>query len=200
MDPTALLYLSFQTIEATTLKHRQIGFSIFPIFINSATKMPVMPADNIPIDNTEARLLHKGKYQLPIYCEFPQVTDFITYRNFIRLERIPNASVLIRVDYAAIDYDGNFISIKDPNPNIANLAYEAAPNYSDAIYSTTYFLTSDIEREVFDLRKVRSTDAPLKEVLEAIADVKGEEIDNDEDLLEFFRQLMADEETPQMID
>lgn len=124
----------------------------------------------------------------------------MTYRNFIRLERIPNASVLIRVDYAAIDYDGNFISIKDPNPNIANLAYEAAPNYSDAIYSTTYFLTSDIEREVFDLRKVRSTDAPLKEVLEAIADVKGEEIDNDEDLLEFFSQLMADEEAPQMID
>lgn len=68
---------------------------------------------------------------MPIYCEYPKITDSLTYRNFIRLERIPNASVLIRIDYASIDYDGNFISIRDPDPAIAKMAFEQPPRYED---------------------------------------------------------------------
>ena len=117
---------------------------------------------------------------MPIYCEYPPVTGSITYKNFIHLERIPTSSVLIRVDYASIDYDGNFISIKDPDPNVAKLAFEPAPKYSDQTYSTTYFLSSDIEREVFALRKVRQTDAPLMEVLQAICEVTGKQLTNEQ--------------------
>ena len=50
MQPTSLLHLSFLTIEATTLKERLVGFSIFPLFINSSTKMPVLPEDEIDVD------------------------------------------------------------------------------------------------------------------------------------------------------
>lgn len=131
MKPTALLHLSFMTIDATSLKEKLIGFSVFPIFINSSSKIPVLPEDNIQIDDVEARSLHKGAYQMPIYSEYPPVQGSITYRSFIHLERIPTASVLIRVDYAAIDFDGNFISINDPDPKVAALAFEHAPPYSE---------------------------------------------------------------------
>ena len=57
--------------------------------------------------------------------------------------------MLIRCDYASIDYDGNFISVNDPDPNIRKLAHEAAPSYNEVTYSTTYYLCSDIEREIF---------------------------------------------------
>lgn len=187
MAPTSLLHLSFLTIEATTLKERLVGFSIFPLFINSTTKMPVLPDDELDVETEGVRALHKGAYQIPIYSEYPQVSKSLTYKNFIRLERIPTASVLIRVDYAAIDYAGNFISIRDPDPVIAKLAFEPPPRYEDSPYSTTYFLTSDIEREVFRLRKVRATDAPLKEVLEAIAEVQGKEFEDTEALIDDFR-------------
>ena len=92
---------------------------------------------------------------MPIYCEYPQVTGNLTYRNFIQLERVPTASVLLRVDYASIDFDGNFISVEDPDPKVAALAFEPAPKYADSSYATTYFLSTEVEREVFNLRKVR---------------------------------------------
>ena len=68
---------------------------------------------------------------MPIYCEYPPVSGSLTYKDFISLERIPTSSVLIRTDYASIDFDGNFISISDPDPKVAALAFEAAPNYSE---------------------------------------------------------------------
>ena len=62
MHPTALLHLSFLTIEATTLKEKLIGFSFFPLFINAAKKAPVMPEDQVDMEDQEARCLHKGGY------------------------------------------------------------------------------------------------------------------------------------------
>lgn len=53
---------------------------------------------------------------MPIYFEPPKISNTISYQDYVRLERIPTASVLLRVDYASIDYDGAFISIKDPDP------------------------------------------------------------------------------------
>lgn len=174
MAPTALLHLTFITIDAISLKQRLVGFSFFPLFISTASKMPVLPEDGLDSNRQDVRSLHKGAYQMPIYFEPPQAdNNQITYKNFIHLERIPTASVLIRIDYASIDFDGNFISISDPDPKIAALAFEPAPKYSEQTYSTTYFLNSDVEREVFALRKIRRSDAPLREVLEAIAEVTG---------------------------
>ena len=109
---------------------------------------------------------------MPIYCGFPADNgDEITYKDFITLPRIPTASVLLRIDYASIDFDGEFVSINDPDPERRALAYEAAPEYSDQKYATTYYLISDIEREIFTHRKTKSTDANLQEVLEALAEV-----------------------------
>ena len=153
--------------------------------------MPVLPEDEIEMDRNDQRSLHKGAYQMPIYCEYPPVTGSLTYKSFIHLERIPTSSVLIRIDYASIDYDGNFISITDTDPAAAKLAFEQPPKYSDQAYSTTYFLSSDIEREVFALRKVRQTDAPLQEVLSAICEVTGKHLTQEVQLLEHFKGIMG---------
>lgn len=96
---------------------------------------------------------------MPVYNQLPQTTEKLTYQNFISLERIPCASVLLRVDYSSIDYEGNFISISDPDPEKRKLAYEEPPKYSEAAYATTYFLTSNVERELFKKKAVYSTDA-----------------------------------------
>lgn len=108
------------------------------------------------------------------------------------LERIPCASVLLRVDYSSIDYEGNFISISDPDPEKRKLAYEEPPKYSEAAYATTYFLTSNVERELFKKKAVYSTDAKLKEVLEAIIEVDGGLVDNnDEEIINYFANKLS---------
>jgi hypothetical protein len=76
----------------------------------------------------------------------------VTYEHFMNLERVPTASVLLRVDFAAIDGDGHFVSIKDPEPKNRAAAYDPAPRYEDQTYATTYFLTAPQELEMFNLR------------------------------------------------
>jgi len=42
VDLSAMLHMTFMTIETTTLKEKLIGFSFFPLFIDSDTRMPVI--------------------------------------------------------------------------------------------------------------------------------------------------------------
>ena len=83
MTSTALLHLSFITIDAISLKEKLIGFSFFPLFINTETRLPVLPDDEIDLDMDEVRVLHKGFYQMPIYSEYPPVSGNLTYKSFI---------------------------------------------------------------------------------------------------------------------
>ena len=200
MPPSALLHLTFVTVEATSLKERLVGFSYFPLFIDSASRMPFL-AEQAKGDPIQAkRALHKGNYQMPIYCEYPPMTSALTYKNFIHLERAPTASVLLRVDYAAIDYDGNFISVKDPDPKVREMAYEPPPAYEEQTYSTAYFLTSQIEREVFAVRKERRTDAPLREVLTAVCQAEDAKCDTDQDLIAYFTKRLKDANNLALLD
>jgi hypothetical protein len=61
MSPTAMLHLQFMTVDATTLKEKVVGFSFFPLYINSQTRMPVQPEDDLDLHSGE-RALHKGCY------------------------------------------------------------------------------------------------------------------------------------------
>lgn len=99
---------------------------------------------------------------MPIYYELPEEPKgVVTYKDYIELERIPTASVLLRIDYASIDNDGNFISINDRDPKKRELAYYAPRDYSTGTYSTLYYLISDEERDLYSIRKQRKTDMPL---------------------------------------
>lgn len=99
--------------------------------------------------------------------------------------------MLLRVDYSSIDYEGNFISIKDPDANIRKLAYEEPPKYSEAIYATTYYLTTNVEREMFKKKAIYSTDAPLKDVTDAIVGVEGYKSGlNEDEIVAYFIKKM----------
>ena len=86
---------------------------------------------------------------MPIYIDPPSDGQDVTYKDYLKCERVPTASVLIRVDYTSIDYDGNFISVKDKDPQIRQLAYEQPPNYDTGAYCTLYYLISEIERTMY---------------------------------------------------
>jgi hypothetical protein len=48
---------------------------------------------------------------MPVYCQYPPDTaGKISYQNFMALDRLPTTSVLIRVEHASQDENGNFIS------------------------------------------------------------------------------------------
>jgi hypothetical protein len=90
----------------------------------------------------------------------------MSYESFINLERIPTTEVLLRVTYSSIDYEGNFISIKDKDPQIKAIAHEAPPDHHTGAYSTIYYLISQADRELYRIRKQRTIDVSLKEVME----------------------------------
>ena len=80
------------------------------------------------------------------------------------LERLPTTSVLLRVTYASIDTEGLYISINNPDPVVQKLAYEDATPYADGDYSTAYYITTHIERTMFDLRagQIKDLDMTLR--------------------------------------
>ena len=111
----------------------------------------------------------------------------MSYRDYVKLERIPTASVLLRVDYTAIDYEGNFISFKDPDPQIRALAYEPPPNYNAGSYSTLYYIISEVERDVYAIRRQRKIDVPLVEASRELARAMNSDAESDAELVKFFR-------------
>ena len=130
-----MLHLTLVTIDARTFNEVLVGFTIFPLFIDSNTRMPVVnPRDISPQNLLKLPCtLHNGAYQLGIYSEFPHEdrSGKITYEHYTSLERIPTSSVLLRVDFASIDDDGLFISTSDKDPRLAKMAYEEPPVYEE---------------------------------------------------------------------
>jgi hypothetical protein len=56
-----MLHLKLITIETSSLKEKVVGFSFFPIFIDSTSRMPVLVQDKTPLKDIK-RALHKGNY------------------------------------------------------------------------------------------------------------------------------------------
>jgi hypothetical protein len=186
-DPTSLLQLTFYTIDTTVFKPKVLGYSFFPLFIDIEEKMPILQEDpRINVFNKK-RTIHKGNYQMPIYWQAPKESKNMSYRDYIKLERIPTASVLLRVDYASIDHDSNFISFKDPDPAIRALAYEPPPNYNAGTYSTLYYIISEVEQEMYSVRRQRKIDVPIMEVLRELTKAMNSGATSEAEILKFFR-------------
>jgi hypothetical protein len=130
--------------------------------------MPVLINGNTPLKDIK-RALHKGNYKMPIYSQDVHSDGRITYENFLRLERLPTAFLLLRVANSAVDHAGNLISIQDNDPRVRELAYEAVPAYSDGSYSTLYYLTMQAERDLFNIRLNRKIDANLVDLLRVVS-------------------------------
>lgn len=133
MNPTAMLHITIATIDARSLQLAIVGFAVFPLFIDPKTSLPIINSRSLEFDDLMEidTVLHFGAYQIPIYSEYPAGNNTVNYEHFLNLERIPTASALIRVDFASIDEDGNFASVRSPDPKLRALAYDPCPNYLD---------------------------------------------------------------------
>lgn len=132
MNPTAMVHITLGTIDSSSLQEVILGFTVFPLFIDLKSSMPVLNVG--PITKRELmrkpRTLHNGNYQMPIYCEYPPEGETLTYESYVSLQRLPTTSVCMRVDYASQDENGNVISQFDRNPQIASEAYYPALPYA----------------------------------------------------------------------
>ena len=162
-------------MDISTLKAKILGCSYFPLFIDKELKRPVVAEDPRQNIDAIARTLHTGAYQMPIFYDFPEEKQNqpLTYRDYVSLERIPTASVLLRVDFASVDDDGFFISIKDADAGKREMAYEPPQDYNSGAYSTLYYIISEQERDLYAIRKKRNRGVSLLDLMQAAAQAKN---------------------------
>lgn len=108
---------------------------------------------------------------MPIFYDLPDERQNkpLTYKDYVSLERIPTASVLLRVDFASVDDEGFFVSIKDTDPRKREMAYEPPQDYNSGAYSTLYYIITEQERELYAIRKKRNRGVSLLDVMQAAA-------------------------------
>ena len=68
----------------------------------------------------------------------------------------------MRLDFSSVDGSGEFISMNHPDPKKAKMAYVDPPRYEEQKYSTCYFSTTTMERDMFEIRNDRDIDGPLR--------------------------------------
>lgn len=159
--PTALVYLSFETIDISNNQIRVVGYSYFPLFIDTRQGMPAT------VDSITQISPHVGLYQMPIYWARVKEETPFTYERFVYLERVPTASVLIRVLKAPMDDAGKAVSTKGLPADQRQGRLVAAPEYDEGVYSTQYFQCSDDEKAVMTLRRQRP-DAPMEATVQRL--------------------------------
>lgn len=163
---TALLYLKFETVDKSKGASRSLGSSYFPLFLRAEDGMPAATNDNQGI------VAHVGSYQMPIYAGLPNIQKPFTYEKFVYMERVPTASVLLRVMKAPKDQFAKPINSSKLAPDEVDRYHIPAPAYKDGVYSTQYFPLTDDERAIMTLRR-RRKNPPLGAVYEQMMALLG---------------------------
>lgn len=97
-----------------------------------------------------------GNYQMPIFYVKPKEERPFNYEKFVYLERVPTASILIRVMRAPVNPEtGHPVSMFDLSPEEQSRAYQRPPEYRDGVYSTQYYSITEDERKIMTLRRAR---------------------------------------------
>lgn len=132
VKPTTLVYMTFETVDISHNQARLVGHSYFPLFIDGRQGMPATVDSATPISP------HLGLYQMPIYWARVKEETPFTYERFVYLERVPTASVLVRI-VKAPEAAGKAISTKGLPAAERLSKLIPAPAYHDGVYSTQYF-------------------------------------------------------------
>ena len=88
------------------MSQKVVGYSFFPLFVDRSTGYPAKNEKNADY------ALNSGLYQIPVFCQVPKIARPLTYEKISTLERIPCASLLIRIESAPLDGFGNPISVE----------------------------------------------------------------------------------------
>jgi len=89
-DPTTLVILSFETIDLSDNLPKIAGYSFFPLFVDRSSQLPVTDPAN------QNWALHKGAFQMGVFCQRPQFVTPFTYENFVFGHRCQTTTVLVR--------------------------------------------------------------------------------------------------------
>jgi len=145
----------------------------FPLFIDKKTEEP--PSSNDA--KTVTALI--GSYQLPImWGDITEATPF-TYMKFINKERVPTATLLVRILPAPKNEKGKPINLADfPQEEEAlEKAYVAPPEYKENVYNNLYINLASDERTVMKLRRRRPNPA-LMSVFDELIRMLGKNPNN----------------------
>jgi hypothetical protein len=128
--------------------------------LDSITKKPT--ANN----SIQGYILQEGNYQIPIFCQKPPIRPPFTFDILTQLEKIPTASLLIRVRRAPTTEGYKVLSIKDVPQNEWETTglVESAPDYGDEKYNTSYCKVNGAELVMFNDR-VKRYDPQLVDTL-----------------------------------
>ena len=147
---TALAFITFMTVDKSNNQNCVLGYSFFPLFLeNTEGGLPMT------LNNEAKKTPHLGLYQMPIFAEHVSEEKPFTYEKFIFKERVPTASVLLRVLKAPKNEQGNVINMRDFSPHDQDKARIAPPEYLDGRYSTKYIAVTAEQIKVMELRRRR---------------------------------------------
>ncbi|KAL4430115.1 hypothetical protein ABPG74_013562 [Tetrahymena malaccensis] len=153
IDRTSMLLFTIITYDTTRKETRRVGYSAVPLFINQFTNK--QPEEN----NEENCCIFEGAYQLPIYCqEFDRTKRPFNVDYLQSLERIPCASLLVRIRKAALSDDGKRSLNKKDFPEkdwIRKGIVDPKPSYSTGVYNTQFIQLTEPEVGLFESRKNR---------------------------------------------
>ena len=164
MDPTSILVFTMDTFDLSKGHTVIVGHACMPLFIDDRTKSPCLDP------KVSNYILQNGDYQIPIYMEFVKDMKRITFQSFEKLEKIPAASLLIRIRKAPKDEKGKILTLgTDVDIERAQSLgmIEIPKQYSEGSYNTTYCDMSSTESIIMEAKLKRN--APVnREILEAL--------------------------------
>lgn len=128
-----------------------------------------MPAGT---NDSQGIVAHIGNYQMPIYAGLPNIQVPFTYERFVYMERVPTASVLLRIMKAPKDQFAKPIDSEKLPPEEVDKYFVNAPAYKEGVYSTQYFPLTDDERAIMNLRR-RRRNPPLGAVADSLIAAQG---------------------------
>ena len=143
LKPTSIAFIKIETFDQGTSGQAQIvGFSYFPLFIDTRDSMPAK------VDTATTITPHLGAYQMNLFGEKIMETEPFGYERFVYKDKVPTASLLIRLT-------------TDKN----TLATDKLPYYDEGVYSTIYYMLTEEEKAVMKLRRKQFT-APIRMTME----------------------------------
>ena len=150
-DSTMLVAITIETMDKSTLEVAYLGHSFFPMFLDRKTKQPVYDP------TAQGFILQEGNYQIPIYHQKPPTAPPFTFDILREMDKIPTASLLVRVKRAPTKDGYKILSIKDvPAREWEKTGLvQPPPDYADEEYNTSYCEVNAPEMVMFKTRDKR---------------------------------------------
>lgn len=149
MDSTLMAHMTLITRDKSCNENRTIGYACINFFINRYSKTQ---PENI---NDPDKILYDGCYEIPIIGEEHLRIKPFFVENFLRHNKIPSASMLVRIVTAQKSSDGKRVLNTGDYPKsewVARNIWVPRPLYSSACYNNQMKPLQQNEEELYGFR------------------------------------------------